>query len=173
MPRCLLRLGITDMANRKREQAGFTLIELVFTMVLISIISIVIGKVFFQGYQTLLTSSNISESDWQGFIGLERMVNDIHTIRSSAGITTINASQLAFTDVNGNSITFQLSGSNLLRNSQILASNVQSLAFGYLDANGNTTATASSVRYISIAMTMTKGDMTLSMSTLAGTRGMN
>lgn len=167
-----LKLGIIKMVNNHYKTRGFTLIEFVFTIILISIISVAINKILFQGYQTILTSNNISEADWQGFIGLERMVNDIHTIRSAADITTIGANQLVFTDVSGNSITFQLSGSNLMRNSQILASGIQSLSFAYSDAAGSTTATASLVRYISITMTMTQGTMTLSMSTLAGTRGM-
>src|SRR3990167_1516897 len=135
---------ITNMIVFPRFQNGFTLIELVFSILLMGIISVVVGSILLNGYKTLLTSENISQADWQGFIALERIVNDIHTIRSAADISTISASNLVFTDVNGNSIQFQLSGSTLLRNSQTLASGIQGLTFGYLDANGSTTATASS-----------------------------
>ena len=154
------------------KQEGFTLLELILSIMIMAVISVVMGRVLFQGYNTMLTSENISTAGWQGLIALERMTNDIHTIRSAADISTISASQFAFTDVSGNSVQFQLSGSTLLRNSATLASGVQSLTFTYLDKNGSVTGTAANVRYILMAMTITQGTMTLAMSTMAGTRGM-
>ena len=161
------------MSLQRRRVSGFTLIEMVFVIVIMGIMSVVIGDILFQGYQTLNTSKNISEASWQGFIALERMANDIHTIRSAGNISTVTSSQFAFVDVNGTTVTYQLSGTSLLRNSQILASGVQSLSFSYLNANGSTTATASQVRYITVSLTLTQGPMSLAMSTLVGTRGMS
>lgn len=156
-----------------QKQRGFTLIELVFTMVLIGIISVVVGRILFQGFGDVITAENISNADWQGFTAIERMANDIHTIRSAQDISTIGAAQLVFTDVSGASVQFQLSGSTLLRNSETLAIGIQSLALTYLDGNGNVTATAANVRYIKIAMNMTQGNLTLGLQTLVGTRGMD
>ena len=152
--------------------AGFTLSELIITIVIMGVIGVVIGKTLFQAYQTFLTSQHVTEIDWQGFFALERMTNDLHTIRSAADITTIQPSQLAFVDVNGNTIQYQLSNNLLMRNSQTVASGIQSLNLNYMDNNGVTTATPSAVRNISLSVTIAAGGLTSSFSTLVATRGM-
>jgi prepilin-type N-terminal cleavage/methylation domain-containing protein len=155
-----------------RRQRGFTLLELVMVIVIIGVISVVIAKIMLQGLQSFATSQNTSEVDWQGLIAMERLTSDIHTIRSPSDITTITASQLTFTDTSGTSVQYSLSGNNLLRNSQILASGVTGLTFGYLSDTGATTATASAVRYISISLTLVQSNITTSFSTLVGSRGL-
>jgi prepilin-type N-terminal cleavage/methylation domain-containing protein len=172
MPSYPRRLEIINVYRRRLKQAGFTLIELVMVMVIMGIISVVVGKILFQTYQAFATSQNITNADWQGFVALERMSDEIKAIRSSSDISTIAASNLVFTDINGNSVQFQLSGTNLLRNSQTLASGIQSLTFGYQSSSGSTTATASLVRYITISLTVTQGTITTTFSTMVGTRGM-
>ena len=49
-------------------------------------------------------------------------------------------------------ITYQLSGASLERNGNVLAENIQALNFVYLDAEGNTTATAANVRAVQITL---------------------
>jgi hypothetical protein len=127
----------------------------------------------FQGFQSFTVAQNVSETDWQGFIALERMTDDIHNIRSPADVTTISASQLNFVDTSGTSVQYSLSGGSLLRNSQILASGVTGLTFGYLNSNGATTATPSAMRYVSIALTLTQQNIVASFTTLIGTRAIS
>ena len=155
------------------QQKGFTFIELILVVILLGIISVVIGRILLEGYRTFLTSQSILETDWQGWMALERMVNDIHTIRSAADLSTIQPNQLIFVNMNGNTIQYQLSGSSLMRNSFVLASGIQSLNFSYLDANGATTATPSAVRYISLSLSVAHDPLTQTVSTLAATRGMS
>ena len=155
------------------QQKGFTFIELILVVILLGIISVVIGRILLEGYRTFLTSQSILETDWQGWMALERMVNDIHTIRSAADLSTIQTNQLTFVNTNGNTIQYQLSGSSLMRNSFILASGIQSLNFSYLDANGTTTAIPSAVRYISLSLRVAHDQLTQTVSTLAATRGMS
>lgn len=154
-----------------RGKRGFTLIEMTLTLVLMGIIGVIIGRVMFQSFQMFTAAQNLSETDGKAFVALERIVNDIHTMRSPADITTMSASQLTFVDLNGTSIQFQLSGTTLSRNSQTLATGVQSLVFTYKGSTGATTATASQVRYIAIALTTSQGTMTASFSTQAAIRG--
>lgn len=153
-----------------RNAFGFTLVELIFTMMILAVISIVVGRVLFQGYNTMLTSEKISTTGWQGLISLNKITNDIHRIRSTSDISTISSNQLAFTDVAGNSVTYSLSSGNLLRNGAVLASGVQSLAFTYLNSSGSSTSTAANVRYIKMTLGLVSTDLTLSMSTMAGVR---
>lgn len=160
------------MAVSRQKQTGFTLIELVMTIVLMGIISVVMGRILFQGYQTFLTSQNISETDWHGFLALERIASDIHNIRSAGDISTIQSNQFTFVDVDGNTVQYQVSGNTLLRNGQTLAGGVQSFSFSYTDENGATTATPSSVRYISLSANLTQGNLTQSFATMSATRDM-
>jgi len=156
---------------RQRQLAGFTLIELVMTIVLMGIIMVVIGRVLIEGYEQFTTANNFQEVDSKALLVLERIVNDIHTLRSVNDLTTIGASQITFINSSGATIQYQLSGSSLLRNSQTLATGVQSINFIYDDANGNVTATPSAVRFIEITLTVSQGSFSAGFSTQASVRG--
>ena len=158
------------MRGKQRAQ-GFSLIELVLVLVIISVISVVIAKILFQGFQSFKTSENISEADWQGWIAVQQLVDDIHTIRSSGDISTITSTQLNFVDVNNSSVQYQWSGNTLSRNGVTLATGLTSFSLSYLNSSGAATSTASAVRYVVIALTATQGTLTVAFSTTAGIRG--
>lgn len=160
------------MRRQLRRSHGFTLVEMLFVIVIMSIVCLIIGRLLLNTYLTFSTAQNIADADWNNFLAIERIVNDVHRIRSPGDISTITASQFAMTDVSGNAVSYQFSGSTLTRNSQTLATNIQSFSFAYYDKNGTVTATASSVRYIKIAISVLKGTIPSSFSTLAATRGM-
>lgn len=151
---------------------GFTLLELIFVIVLVGIISVVITKTLFQSYQVFQTGQNISEADWQAYLALDRLTQDIHNIRSASDMTTITANQFTFVDKTGTTVQYQFSSNALLRNSQTLAAGIQSFAFSYLDQNGATTAVTSNVRYVGINITTVQQTVTVSFATLIATRGM-
>jgi hypothetical protein len=62
---------------------------------------------------------------------------------------------LIFTDMNGNSITYSLSGTSLMRNTQPLADGIGSLTFAYLDRNEAVTSTLANIRYVTVTLTIT------------------
>lgn len=156
--------------NRKKR--GFSLIELILTIAILGIVSVVIGRILLQAYQTFLTSKVIATTDWNGFLTLEKMANDIHSIRSAGDIGTISPSQLSFVDVSGTNVQYQISGTSLLRNSLTVATGVQALSLSYLDKSGATTATPSLVRYIGISVSFVQDGLSTTISTAVGTRGM-
>jgi len=148
----------------QKKQQGFTLLELVLVILLTSIIAGVASKIIAQGLTIYLTARYTTDADWQGRLALERMARDIRAV-SSGGISTAAASQLTFTDTNGNSVSYSLSSTSLMRNSQILANGVSTLTFGYFDKNGATTATSSLIRYIKITLTIVQDNTNFSLST--------
>lgn len=150
---------------RIQKARGFTLIELIIVILLMGIIMAVASKMLSQGLTGYLTSKNLIEAEWQGQIGLERMARDIHLIRSLGDISTASASQLIYTDTSGTSITFQLSGTTLMRNSQVLADGVQSLIFSYFNKNGASTSTLSDIRYITISLNVTQNNTNITLTT--------
>lgn len=155
----------------KRNQTGFTLIELLISIVMLGIISVVVGRIMFEGLTTMQTSDKVTSVGWQGLIALERLTVDVHRIRSKSDITTVTASQFTFTDVNGTSVSYTLSGGKLMRGSQTLADDIQSITFSYLDATGAATTTAANVRYVKLAMTLVNDGLSIPMATLVGVRG--
>jgi prepilin-type N-terminal cleavage/methylation domain-containing protein len=112
-----------------RKQQGFTLIELISVMVLVSIIVAISSQMLAQGFNAYLTSEDIIDANWQGQMAIERMVRDIRTVRSANDISVKTSSAFTFVNLAGNTMAYSLSGSNLMLNGNILANGVNSLTF--------------------------------------------
>jgi len=117
------------------------MIELIMTIVIGGILSIIVGPIFVQGINSYFQSQKITDVGAQGKLAMERMVREIRNIDNPAtDISTMTAGQLTFT-LNGTSISYTLSGNQLSRNSDPLASNVSSLTFSYYKNDWTTTTT--------------------------------
>lgn len=92
------------------------------------------------------------------------MVREIRLIPGQAQVTTTTASSFTFQYPTGTSITYSRTGTNVMRNSDILMNNVTALAFTYYDQAGNTTTTAANVRSVRIQLTATTADGTSSLT---------
>ncbi|SRR5579883_330618 len=145
-----------------KKKLGFTLIELVMVIILIGIISVIAGRMLSSGFGAYLAEKNVIDADWQGRLALERMVRDMRAIYS---ITSAASSSITFTDTTNTAITYQLSGTSLLRNGTNLADGIQSMTLSYFDKNGSSTATASLIRYISISVNVTQNNANFSLTT--------
>mgnify|MGYP003574989314 CR=1 FL=1 len=156
--------------RRMTKQCGFTLIELIMVTIILGVIAVVLGRVLIQGYHSFTTENNISELNWKGFYILERMVNDIHNIRSYGDITAMAATQLTFTDKSGSSISYTYSGTNLLRNGQIIGNGVWFPSFSYYTSRAAITTTASTLSYVLISFYILQGYSFLPFSIVIGTR---
>ncbi|MGA3084671.1 MAG: prepilin-type N-terminal cleavage/methylation domain-containing protein [Thermodesulfobacteriota bacterium] len=139
---------------------GFTLIEIIMTIIIVGIISIVVGPILLQGFTSFFVSSGLTDMDAQGKLAMERMARDIRMIQSplSSNITTMTATQFTFvTGVTGSNVTvsYQLSGTQLNRNTPILATNVSALTFTYLQNDRVTLATgAGNIWVVQIQLTL-------------------
>lgn len=147
------------------KQNGFTLIELVITIILMSIVSVISMQMLSQGLTAYLTAQNVVTADQQARLALERMVRDLRSIGSSNAITTATSAQFTFTDLSGTSFNYALSGTNLMVNNQILANGITSLTLSYYDSSGNTTSTLSAIRYITISINVTQSNANFTVST--------
>jgi prepilin-type N-terminal cleavage/methylation domain-containing protein len=149
-------------SSRLRQQAGFTLVELVLTIVLVGIISGVGAIVLRQGVSAFISEDARANVTNDGRLAIERMAREIRTIRSrTAGdLSTMTAATLTFVDIDGNpAITYTSGGGNITRNGTVLASgDSASLAFSYFQQDGVTVAAAAAqVWTIEINLTLTKG----------------
>ncbi len=150
----------------KHGQAGFTLIELVITIVLVGIIAGTAGMLLIKGTQAYIEEDQRSAATSQGRLGLERMARDIRTIPQASAIVgpiTNPSSSLSFSDLTGTAITYARNGAtNALDRTEgaglpvILADGVTTLEFRYYDKAGALTTTPANIWQIRIDLTVTK-----------------
>lgn len=144
---------------RDRWQAGFTLIELVITIVLVGVIGGIGSVLIMQGTKEYIAQDVRAGLTDQSRLGIERMAHEIRGIRSrtAADIPTWTAGTLQFTDVGGTSITYTVAAGTLTRNGTALASDVSALTFSYLQNDGVTAATLpTNIWIIRISLTVTR-----------------
>ena len=137
------------------KQKGFTLLELTIVIVITGFIGVGAVEMLRLGVEGQILAQKTQTLAWDGEIAVARMTDDLHTIKSPSSITTATASALTFTNYNGATIAYRLSGGQMLRNSNPLANHVTSLAFTYFDSTGATTATIANIRYIGVNFTVT------------------
>lgn len=147
-----------------KNNKGFTLIEILVTLVAMTIL-------FGVGAQVLnnaLLSWNIVTLR-KGMLcnirlGMTRMLHDIRQADITK-ITTAEPAHFVFTDINNKTCDFEQVGTNLLRNGNILADSLKisnGLQFTYLDLNGNAVSVASEIYRVKIRLDFQKGGQTLS-----------
>lgn len=141
----------------RNKQNGATLLELVIVIFIISVVTAAGVWFFHLAYDLYNNQQNVLEADWQGRLATQVIKTDIQLIRSTADISTATATALTFVDEYGNTIAYTLSSANLLKNSQVLASSVQSITFKYYNQNGvelSQPVTTSLIRYITAEITI-------------------
>ena len=170
----------------KGRMEGFTLIELILTMVLIGIIAYIVAIALSTGIKAYFMTDFRKEALDQARIAMERMTKEIRNVSSlgrsidgdgftDAEIGTANGTQFCFNDVNGQTISFRYDGANYIYREEwtpanlaacpsaggnILAASVAALNFRYILADGSTTLTPADptdVRRIQIGWSGTPG----------------
>ena len=151
--------------QKRTSQLGFTLIELIIVIVLLGILVAGSGNLLSQGFKSFFVGKDIINANWQASVALERMIRDLHAVRSPSDITTATATTLQIVDLDGNTITYQVTGNQLQRNSQFIANGIQSINFNYYDKNGITTALRDSIRYVAITLNINYNNLTFPVKT--------
>lgn len=149
---------------------GFTLVEIVITIVLIGIISGIAVMIILQGVKAYSDEQSRSDVHYQARLAVERTAREIRLVRSATAgdITTMTATNLQFNDINGNNIQFQRIGGaapySITRNGLVLANDIQSVAISYYQNDGITAVTPATVTtlwFVDISVTAQKGAETI------------
>ena len=130
---------------------GFTLVELILTMVLLGIIVVVTGILMGRSLDAYKLVSTRTETVHEARFALVRLQKELEQERQ---VTTASPQQVVFLDPTATQIDIHLTGTTIYRGSDILAENVSNLLFTYYRDNGNTTSSAAQVRRIHIDMTV-------------------
>lgn len=136
------------MKNKK----AFTLIELIIVITAFMVMGAMFASfiteaaqswVFIKSRESALSSSRRT---------VNRIISELRRIKSPSKIYTFTTSQCTFEDITGASVSFRQTGSNIYRNSDVLADSVipSGLAFTYLDAAGGVASAAANIRVIKV-----------------------
>lgn len=176
-----------DSELRTPNSKGFTLVEIVITIVLVSIISGIAAMIILQGVRVYSDEQSRSDVHYQARLAMERMAREIRMIRSSSEFGAINSpgvlvlgtitnnpsNVFSFMDMTGTQITYSLTVATATLNrtaggTNALAQGVTALSFTCFNNAGGPVANgavSTSVWTIEIDMTDTQGSETISMRT--------
>ncbi len=142
----------------KKSRAGFTLIEYVIVILVMSLIISIFAAMLVQGTkafnfavvrETLMTEAEAA---------VERMTREIRSLVSPGHIIEAHPDELSFADAHGNVIRYFESGGKLFRNDNLFSENLQSLSFNYLDSGNNPVEEDyTDIRIIEVKLVLSRG----------------
>jgi prepilin-type N-terminal cleavage/methylation domain-containing protein len=123
---------------------AFTLIETILTLVLLSLVIGIGVSAMLSGIDTWGFFTQRKELLASGRMAMDRMVREIRMVANTTSMSAAEQTRFTFTDTNGNSIRYSLSGSTINRSRLILGfwwsnglmANVDGLEFNYYDGAG-------------------------------------
>lgn len=142
-----------------KGQRGFSLVELILSIIIIGIMAVAMGRILGIGIDSYSLVVDRREMLQRGRLAMNMMTNELQTIQDPATeIASISATQISFTNADSEAVTYQVSGGSLLRNGQTLASDVDaSSGFAYYTLNNAVTADPTQVYRIGITLVIDLG----------------
>ena len=123
-----------------REQAGFTLIEIVLSITLLSALAGMGFHLFFNVGEVVFESESTAGHRNAARIAFERFRADVQAIESasSTDITQMTSSSFRFRRTDGEWVQYDVSGNTLQRDGKDLLYDAASASFGFLTSGGGT-----------------------------------
>jgi prepilin-type N-terminal cleavage/methylation domain-containing protein len=135
------------MGTFSGSQKGFSLIELIIVIITVGIIAAATAPIFMSGFDAFFWMRDATDTQAQGELAIDRVAREIRAIDpsvdfDSTALPTASQIKFKFPKYDGTSttewVTYALQGTNLMRNTDLLASNVTSLVFSYTKQDGTT-----------------------------------
>lgn len=173
----------------KSTQSGFTLIELILSMVLLGIVAVTAGMLIYQAARSFEALSDQKEVTQQSTLALERVSRELRPMKctasgnscnaSASDVPVMTASELRFLNSSYEGRGLRLSGSTLLLRDgtgdsdpeYALATGVSSLTFEYLKSDGTAAASAAELWTVSMNMAIASGQATIAVKASVHPRG--
>ncbi len=158
-----------------KGKEGYTLIEIILVLVIIGVLAGILIEPFRQGVKSYIGIETRADLTSQAREATVRIVREMRNIQKKdndkPNITSADATSITFVDNQGVPISFSLSGSTVLRDTNILADKVSSLQVRYFDGNNgeissplDTEAKRDAVRRILVILTMQENTETVTMT---------
>jgi prepilin-type N-terminal cleavage/methylation domain-containing protein len=124
----------------KNKKSGLTIIELVMVIAIVGIVAGLSSVYINEVIDTYRLVSFRMESVAQMRGAIDRMSREIRQIKNSTSVLAASANLFRFNCVDNTTISYNLSGTNLLRNNSMLASGIGRLNFTYYNNTGGIVA---------------------------------
>lgn len=134
------------------HKKGFTLIELILAVAIIGIVAGFVGPMIYNGVKSYSLVASRKAFASEARHAMSRIEAEAILIPNTDGIDTWTPNVFQFDIPAESNINYSLSGGNLMRSGAILATNVSSLTFIYLDQNGAAAASKSAIRRIGVEL---------------------
>ena len=171
-----LRARLSPVDARRRQQHGWTLIEVLTVLIILAVVAAVGARLMSSMFQSYLAARDITNSDAQARVAFERMTRELRQIRSATAtdLDVASAAQVRFIDMDGNVVCFyrDAATNRLMRSAdgpatacgttsaQPVADFVSGLTFFYYLNDGiTTTATVASVYYVTVRVNVQDNDV--------------
>lgn len=147
------------MSTRGKNSSGFTLLESLLTMIIIGVVSLGVGNIMVSGLETYSLIADRRQALHGARLAVNMMTNELQTVRNpSVDISNISTNSISFISASGESITYSISGTNLLRGDKTLAANVMNqTGFQFFTSGGGITSDSDKVHRVHISVEVGTG----------------
>ncbi|NOZ57912.1 MAG: type II secretion system protein [Calditrichaeota bacterium] len=155
--------------RRSTQQSGFTMIELVVAIVLVTIFSVFLGRLLLSGVDAFNFANERKTALRRARIALLEIARDVRQIKSRTSIALAQSDSLVFTTVTDELVRYGWNGSRLSRNGTPLALNVASFSFTYYTEDGtplqSPVLNTELIRVVDVHLTIQVSDQHVSLQT--------
>lgn len=159
------KYGLRFMSNSRRQR-GFTLIEMVLAITVMSIVALVGAQILASGSASYTSATDSIDTFAKLRYAMTRMAAEIREANYNGTqyqIATMASNQLVFTKQDTTTVTIAASGSNVTLGysspvvTATLTDQLSSLAFAYYQSDAQTAATsAANVAYVQVTLTLSE-----------------
>ena len=149
------------------KQKGFTLIEMIVVIVILSIVATIGGLLLVEGFQASNDTQNALEAGWQTRLTMRLMARELRNTRE---LVRLRRKNIRFNDMDGNEVRYRYQGGSndriqrrifSISTMRTLADNITAFRFDYFGTDNNNLGTPNAinlndVRCISISLTVDK-----------------
>lgn len=152
------------------RNSGYTLTEMVIVIALMGLFVSAVTATFTPVLETWALNAPRNEITDATEFALSRMSYEVTQLKDSTNVLVAQGDRLQFNDASDNTIDYTLSGTNLMRNADILSRDVQSLNFTYYGIDGSVlpspavSPTATDIWRIQIEITGQRNGQSVSMT---------
>lgn len=165
-------MKVRQKASHSSTRGGFTLIELVASMTVLSVIALVAANVIMESMRVYARAVPAMDASYKSNLALRTMLRDIRDLDDLGSISTFGNTAFTFQDSNDTTVAYLLSGGRLTRNGDLLTDDVTSLTFSYLQKDGTTASDAEDLYLVEVDLTVRCSDQVLRARTIAFPRSL-
>ena len=160
-----------DERRARASAAGYTLIELLTVVVILSIVGLTTSYVISSSMRVYVRTAPSLDASYQAQLSIERLRRDIRTMGDLSMITAFTDTELAFSGSDGNPVSYRHAAGDLRRNGDLLARGVSAFDFDYWNSQGMPASAPTEMRLVDIDITVRSADQSSRMFATVAPRG--